>query len=358
MKLSLRLISTLVSVTLCGIVYAAPAPLLRGDVTIDARDVAESAMADDLFARAKSTVPVPPAANLIALQRAQGRKPDKKAARKDARTKTLAAGTTKINNNVNAWAEKKKAENAARLKATGKAGPRPDRKKQLKREQNRHLTEVRKARKDAKGAAMARTPDQRAKKKKASKAAATLRRQQRKATGTAPPPNKTKLAKNIKPTKEEKKQVKDYLQVVRKKYAATDMPSRKSTATVGPHKATGREVRQSVFNNYLYKKTPLGTQRMPKPFNNEPYSKTHGDAALRGTRPLPATGRKFREFPIVKHNPSGWTGQPQVGALRTITYKEGDKRYAKVIGHDKSRPGSKDDHYVATITRELEDDFE
>ncbi|KAJ2912937.1 hypothetical protein MD484_g7476, partial [Candolleomyces efflorescens] len=358
MKLSLRLISTLVSVTLCGIVYAAPAPIVREDIAIDARDIADSTMADDLFARAKSTVPVPPAANLIALQKAQGRKPDKKAKRKEARAQTLAAGTTKINNNVNAWAEKKTAQNAAKLKATGKGSPRPDKKKQLKREQNRYLTQARKDKKAAKGAAMARTPEQRAAKKKASKAAATARRQQRKATGAAPPPNKAKLPKNIKPTQAEKKQVKDYLQVVRKKYAATDMPSRGSTATVGPHSATGREVRQSVFNNYLYKKTPLGTQQMPKPFNNEPYSNTHGDAALRGTRPLPATGRKFREFPIVKQNPSGWTGQPQVGALRTITYKEGDKRYAKVIGHDSSRPGSKDDHYVATITRELEDDFE
>jgi hypothetical protein len=48
--------------------------------------------------------------------------------------------------------------------------------------------------------------------------------------------------------------------------------------------------------------------------------------------------------------------------MRTITYKEGGKRHAAVIGHDTSRGGSKDDHYVAQITRELEftdmDDFE
>jgi hypothetical protein len=92
----------------------------------------------------------------------------------------------------------------------------------------------------------------------------------------------------------------------------------------------------------------------PKTFNNAPYAATHG--TLANQRPLPQTARKLKEYPVIKGSPNGWTGNGQVGALRTITYKNGGQRHAAVIGHDTSpaRGGDERDHYVATVTRDLE----
>lgn len=64
----------------------------------------------------------------------------------------------------------------------------------------------------------------------------------------------------------------------------------------------------------------------PKRFNNDPYSHIHGDTSLRGNRPLPQEGKAFKEFPAIRNNPSGWTSTGPVGAMRTITYKEGGRR--------------------------------
>jgi hypothetical protein len=101
--------------------------------------------------------------------------------------------------------------------------------------------------------------------------------------------------------------------------------------------------------NYLL---PSFLRLQPKDFENRPYSATHGDTNLRGKRPLPADGKNFKEYPVINKSPNGWTGSGDVGALRAVTYEQGGKRRAAVIGHDPSRGGDHSDHYVAT--REVE----
>ncbi|KAJ2912455.1 hypothetical protein MD484_g7957, partial [Candolleomyces efflorescens] len=425
MKFSFHLI-TLVSVALCGIVHAAPAPLcdrtngLCGDIA--ARDVADSMMADDLVARAAkkaanakiqrqaapkverkvkaftkqaNKTPAPAAKvkaqanklrqsekgrvatqarkdnkaakkqawaaagnratttkNIQAVQKKQGQKPQKKAAKQAANNKIQQKAAAGINTKVKNWREKEKAAGGYMPRVNILAD------KMRGKEKERALTQARKDRKADRGkqwGAKANSPAQKA----ATKAAAAGRRQERQRNGAPSPANQAKLAKNVKPTKQEKKNVKDRFQAARQKYGQTQgMPGRGQTATVGPNSASGREVRNSVFNSYLHQKNPIGMQRLPKKFNNDPYSPTHG--TLANQRPLPATARKLKEYPVIKGSPNGWTGNGPVGALRTVTYKNGGRRNAAVIGHDTSpaRGGNADDHYVATVTRELESDME
>lgn len=431
MKFSFHLITTLVSVALCGIVHAAPAPLcdrtngLCADIA--ARDVADSIMADDLVARAPakkaanakiqrqaapkverkvkafqkqankgSASPAKVNAqanklrqsekgrvatqarkdnkaakkqawagaanrattteNIQAVQKKQGEKPMKKAAKKKANNKIQQKAAAGIDQKVKDWREKEKKAGGYMPRVNILAD------RMRGKEKERALTQARKDRKTERGnqwAAKKNTPAQKA----TTKANAAARRQDRQRTGAPSPANQAKLAKNVKPTKQEKKNVKDRFQAARQKYGQTQgMPARGQTATVGTNSASGREVRNSVFNSYLHQKNPIGTQRLPKKFNNDPYSATHG--TLANQRPLPQTAKQLKEYPVIKNSPNGWTGNGKVGALRTITYKNGGQRHAAVVGHDTNpaRGGTADDHYVATVTRDLEfsdmEDFE
>lgn len=96
-----------------------------------------------------------------------------------------------------------------------------------------------KLRKTQKWAAKKKTPEQ----KQATKSAATARRQQRKLTGAPSPPNQAKLAKNVKPTKQMKQNVKQRFEAARKKFDQTQgMPGRKQTLTVGTRKSSHESV--------------------------------------------------------------------------------------------------------------------
>ncbi|KAJ2912938.1 hypothetical protein MD484_g7477, partial [Candolleomyces efflorescens] len=452
MKFSLRFLTTLVSVALCGIVYAAPAPLDETDaVDITARDFASDAMiADELVTRGrkrksaakakaappkgkgkaaapkviddkvkkgqakrKAVVQKKKAANarvqrgaaskidkkvnafkkansrsdpkkvdakaeklrrkekarvtiqsqkksktarkeawgaaaknrqattdrILAIQKAQGKKPERKAEKKRARDAVLKSGAKNIN---------------AR---TAKYKKRPDKDGQRRKEQNRELSQARKNRKAERANQWAAKKNTKAQ-KDVTKAAATARRQERRRTGASAPKNQPKQEKNVKPTKQLRQNVKDRFKGARDMYAKTlGMPARKQTATVGTTKATGREVRNAVFNSYVHRKKPIGDQKMPKVFDNSKYSADHPDPNLRGKRPLSEGGKAFKEFPVIPKSQSGWIGSGRVGAMRTITYKEGGEKRMSVIGHDPSRGGDGGDHYVAKITREM-DDFE
>ncbi|KAJ2912940.1 hypothetical protein MD484_g7475, partial [Candolleomyces efflorescens] len=299
MKFSLSFVTAVVSVALCGTVLAAPALFGATDTEISPRNVAESMLENGVFARA------PPRHHLIAVQEAQGRNKMRKVAKK----------------------------------AYNKANPDQPSRQDLK--------VGRKATWDANKKSPAA--------KAATKQAAATKRQQRKRTGAPSPGNQPKLPKNVKPTPQQKQDVRNHLEAARQKYEQTQgLPGRGQTVTVGLNSATGREARQSVFNSYVHKKSPIGRQRVPKRFGNHPYSNRHGDRRLRGQRPIPGGGRSFKEFPLIPNSATGWTGQGPVGALRSITYKKGygahKSRHAAFIGHDPNRRGTPGDHYLAQIT--------
>ncbi|KAJ2912452.1 hypothetical protein MD484_g7958, partial [Candolleomyces efflorescens] len=418
MKLTLRLIS-LVSIVLCAIVHAAPAPLcdrtngLCGDIA--ARDVADSVVADDLVARAaksaakakiqrqnaaKIRVEVKPLVkqankrrttqakadaqakslrssvqtrlakehkaaktkawaaaanrdtttkNILAIQKHQGQKPQRKARKKEANDLVRQNAAGSINAKVKSWREQEKKAGGYMPRVNILAD------RLRVKEKERALTQGLKDRKAARGKAWAdkkKSPEERAKVNKD----AADRRKQRVKYGNATPLNAIKLEKNIKLTKQEKKNVKDRFAAAKEKHKQLKdtMPKRGQTATVGSSSAQGRDIRNSVFNSNLHRKNPLGTQRMPKKFNNDPYSKIHG--TLANQRPLPATAKRLKEYPIIRNSPNGWTGNGPVGPLRTVTYKDGGRRHAAVIGHDTNpaRGGNADDHYVATVTRDIQ----
>ncbi|KAJ2924899.1 hypothetical protein H1R20_g12215, partial [Candolleomyces eurysporus] len=356
MKFSFGLITTLVSVALCGIVHAAPAPLCDATnnlcADIAARDVTDSVMVDDLVARARKSSGVNKAAtskNILAVQKAQGQGPKKAQDKKAANAKIQQKASATVANKVQAFRNKAKAGGAPLSQINAQAD------KLRSKEKSRVLSQARIDRKAAKTqewAAKKKTPHG----KVATQAAAAARRRERKRTGAPSPPNQVKLAKNVKMTKQEKSNVQNRFQAAREKFSKTQgMPTRGQTVTVGSNSANGRAVRQAVFNSYLHQKNRIGHNRanqQPKTFMNSRYSTTHGEANLRGTRPLPRNGKKFQEFPVINKSPNGWTGNGKVGALRAVTYKQGGQRRVAVIGHDSSRGGNNNDHYLAT--REVE----
>ncbi|KAJ2936327.1 hypothetical protein H1R20_g767, partial [Candolleomyces eurysporus] len=364
MKFSFGLITTLVSVALCGIVHAAPAPLCDGTnglcAGVAARDVADPVMLDDLVTRAKKSSGVNNAATskrILAVQKAQGQGPQKARVKKAANAAIQQGAKASVENKVQAFRSQAKKGVATGRQINAQAD------KIRGQEKSRVLGQARVDRKAAKTqewAAKKNTPQQKA----ATRNAAAARRQDRKTNKLPSPANQAKLAKNVKPTKQEKNNVKNRFQAARQKFGQTQgMPARGQTVNVGSNAASGRAVRQGVFNSYLHKKTPIGhnaANRQPKPFMNSRYSASHGDANLRGTRPLPRNAKKVQEYPVINNSPNGWTGNGKVGALRAVTYKQGGQRRAAVIGHDTSRGGDANDHYVAT--REVEsfdmEDFE
>jgi len=167
--------------------------------------------------------------------------------------------------------------------------------------------------------------------------------------GPAQGPAKTKLSQD------EKNQVKGALRDAAHRMQNTaNIPHSKDKFTVGGHTSTGKEVRKSVMNSYLHGPTPIGRNdnKLPKEFRNDPYSASHGDASLRGKRPIDnPTGAKLHEYPVTKQG-QGWIGSGAVGPHRAITSnKDGHDTFHGVIGHDTSRGGDKDDHYLATHKR-------
>lgn len=296
--------------------------------------------------------------NIQNVQKAQGQRQKKVQDKKKANVKIQDKARGRVEAKVKAFRNQAKKGVAS----TGQINAQAD--KLRKQEKSRVATQARKDNKAAKTQAWAakkKTPQQ----KVATQAAAAARRKERQRTGAPSPANQAKLAKNVRPTKQEKQNVKDRFQAARQKFSQTQgMPTRGQTATVGQNSANGRAVRQSVFNSYLHQKNPIGRNdnRLPKPFGNRPYSATHGNPNLRNTPPLPQGGRSFKEFPVINNSPNGWTGSGNVGALRTVTYKQGGQRHAAVIGHNTNAGGNHEDHYVATVTRDLEssdmEDFE
>jgi len=164
-------------------------------------------------------------------------------------------------------------------------------------------------------------------------------------------PNPNPGAPNSRPTKEMRHNVKQRFQAAKTALGNTkDVPKRTDSFSVGKDKADGKAVRQAAFNTHLHSKTPIGRNAdntQPKPFNNRPYAASHPDPALAGKKPLAQNGK---EYPIKNNSPNGWTGSGPVGAMRTVTTKEKGQKRVNVIGHDASRGGDKDDHYVATKT--------
>ncbi|RXW13835.1 hypothetical protein EST38_g12020 [Candolleomyces aberdarensis] len=355
MKFSFGLITTLISVALCGIVRAAPAPLFDGTnglcADIAARDVADPVMTDDLVARARKSSGVNKAATskkIVAVQMAQGQRRLKAEKKKD------------VNDLIQQRASRTVETKAQAFRSQANKGVTPNHQinaqadKIRSQEKSRVLGQARIDRKAAKTqewAAKKKTPQG----KIATQNDAASRRQVRKQTGAPSPSNQVKLAKNVKLTKQEKNNIKNRFQAARHKFSQTQgIPTRGQTVTVGSKlqgQADGRAARQAVFNNYLHQKTPIGRHadsRHPKSFKNARYSGTHGNANLRGTRPLPQNGKKLREFPLIRGSPKGWTGGKNVGPLRAVTYKQGGQRRAAVIGHDLDRGGDHNDHYLAT----------
>jgi hypothetical protein len=151
----------------------------------------------------------------------------KKAAKKDANNKIQQKAAASIKQKVQDY--------RAKEKATGGYMPRVNilADRMRGKEKERALTQARKDRKTERGnqwAAKKKAPADKA----ATKTAAAGRRQDRQRTGAPSPANQAKLAKNVKPTKQEKKNVKDRFQAARQKYGQTQgMPARGQTATVG-----------------------------------------------------------------------------------------------------------------------------
>jgi hypothetical protein len=166
--------------------------------------------------------------------------------------------------------------------------------------------------------------------------------------GPAQGPPKTKL------NSAEKGQVKGALRDAAHRMQNTaNIPHNKDKFTVGGQTSTGKEVRKAVMNSHLHGPVPIGRgdNKLPKEFRNDPYNPSHGDASLRGQRPINnPTGAKLHEYPVTKQV-QGWIGSGSVGPHRVITSNQGGHdTFHGVIGHDNSRGGDKDDHYLATKT--------
>ncbi|KAJ2928337.1 hypothetical protein H1R20_g8746, partial [Candolleomyces eurysporus] len=376
MKFSISFVA-LVSTALFAVVHAAPAPLCNGELCSDvaAREVIDVAF-DDLAVRAKGKAKAPATGaaksaaapkkkssgsqkgnisqGILDVQKKQGQKQRAKQQKTTANTRLVQKKTNDIKKTVDNFrtAEKAKGKlNSAQLNAKSD--------KLRNAEKSRVISNNRKdtkASKTAQWASKKNTPAQ----KTAKKDAQTARRADRKAKGLPSPANQASTKNRV--SKEQKNNVKQRFRAANDKLRKTEgVPGRKDTVTVGSHKTDGRAVRQSAFNSYLHSKTPVGRNpinKQPKNFNNRPYASTHKDAGLAGKKAIPQNGK---EYPIIDKSPNGWTGQGPVGALRTVTYKQGGKRKLAVVGHDTSRGGDANDHYTATVTpgnRELDLDFE
>ncbi|RXW13655.1 hypothetical protein EST38_g12197 [Candolleomyces aberdarensis] len=389
MKFSISFVA-LVSTALFAVVHAAPAPLCNGELCSDvaAREVIDVTF-DDLAVRAKgkakAAAPAKGAAKssaaapkkkssgsqkgnisqgILDVQKKQGQKQRTKLQKASNNAKLVQKKTGDIKKTVDDFRTAEKANgklNSAQLNAKSD--------KLRNAEKSRVISNNRKDTKTAKTAQYAskkNTPAQ----KTAKKVAQTARRADRKAKGLPSPANQASTKNRV--SKEQKNNVKQRFRAANDKLRKTEgVPGRKDTVSVGSHKTDGRAVRQSAFNSYLHSKTPVGnspflisdcsdisTFRQPKNFNNRPYASTHKDAKLANQKAIPQSGK---EYPIIDKNPNGWTGQGAVGALRTVTYKQGGKRKLAVVGHDTSRGGDANDHYKATVSpgkRELDLDFE
>jgi len=183
----------------------------------------------------------------------------------------------------------------------------------------------------------------------------------KKTTYTKTPKAVPKAPKVSKETKAEHRgQVKGELHAAATRMKATHgIPGRHDHFEVGGNKYSGKDTRKAVMNSHLNEKIPVGRgdNKLPKPFRNDPYSATHGDAALRGKHPIPGGHSNLKEYPLTPH---GWTGSGAVGPARVITSQQGGKdHFHGVIGHDLKAKGDKDDHYLAKhhVKREV-DEFE
>lgn len=290
----------------CLTLSASAAPL-SGSVDLSARD----AEAPSLVRRVLNTAKL--SQHVVATQKGQAHKKTTKAAEKKKQNTKTTGGVAKVRAPDHKTAGKSSSERKVlHQKANDKA----------KSQAITHAQKTAKADRTAKWAA--------AKGKK----------------GPAPGPKKTKLDKH------EKGQVKGALKDAAHRMKTTaNIPHNKDKFTVGGHTSTGKDVRKAVMNSHLHGPAPVGRgdNKLPKEFRNDPYSPTHGDASLRGKRPINnPTGAKLHEYPATKQG-QGWTGSGSVGPHRVITSKTGGKdTFHGVIGHDTSRGGDKDDHYLAT----------
>lgn len=377
MKFSISFVA-LVSTALFAVVHAAPAPMCNGELCseVAARDLSDVAF-DDLAVRAskakapatKAKAPATKAPAKASKKSSGSQKANisqgilnaqkKQGNRVEAQKKKTANNKKHVQQN---GAKIKADVNAARDKAKGKGKPLTPAQVEKKKTgaASRVISQKQKENKQAKKdkwTAAKKTPEQ----KKDKKAAQTARRADRKKTGTPAPANAVSTKQKV--SKQQKHAVKQRFQSAKDKLGKTQgLPGRKDTITVGKEKTDGRAVRQAAFNTHLHSKTPIGRNpinKQPKQFNNRPYDKAHKDASLRGKKPLPQNGK---EYPIKNNSPNGYTGQGSVGALRTVTYKQGGKNHVKVLGHDASRGTDPNDHYVGTVKREFdlyfEEDFE
>ncbi|KDR72106.1 hypothetical protein GALMADRAFT_1344338 [Galerina marginata CBS 339.88] len=155
--------------------------------------------------------------------------------------------------------------------------------------------------------------------------------------------------------KADKKQVSAALRNAAQRMQNTaNLPARGDAFKISEGEApySGAHARKAVMNSYLNQNSPVGPQLMPKPFSNFAYSRTHPEVALRGKSPIPGTHPNLVEYPLTAN---GWTGHTKVGAARVITSSTGvagahNDRFFGVIGHDASRGGDSNDHYLAHHT--------
>ncbi|KAJ2922444.1 hypothetical protein H1R20_g14648, partial [Candolleomyces eurysporus] len=355
MKFSVSFLA-LLSTALFAIVRAALAPMCNGELCseVAARDLSDAAAFDDLVIRAsKAETPATKAPAQFSKRSSGSQKAN------------IAQGILDAQRKQGSRWEARKRKEATNKRFFQQNGAKIKVEKMRDAAKTRLITPIRsqerKARKQVKVdhlAAAKKTPEQ----KKDKKAAQTARRADRKKTGTPAPANAVSTKQKV--SKQQKHAVKQRFQSAKNKLGKTQgLPGRKSTITVGEEITNGRAVRQAAFNTYLHSKTPISRDagnKQPKQFKNIPYDKAHKDVSLRGKKPLPQNGK---EYPIRNKGPNGFTGQGSVGALRTVTYKQGGKNHVKVVGHDASRGTDPNDHYVGTVTKRefdlyFEEDFE
>lgn len=174
----------------------------------------------------------PTSKNVVAAQKAQGQRAKATTDKKTANAKTLQKAANSVKTKVNAFRHQAKKGVAT----PGQVNAQSD--KIRAAEKSRVAAQARMDKKTAKTqhwAAQKKTTEQ----KKDTKAAAANRRQERKKAGAPRPANQAKLAKNVKPTKEQKADVKNRFKDARQKFKETEgMPTRGQTLTVGARKST------------------------------------------------------------------------------------------------------------------------
>ncbi|TFK35534.1 hypothetical protein BDQ12DRAFT_759193 [Crucibulum laeve] len=181
--------------------------------------------------------------------------------------------------------------------------------------------------------------------------------------------------------KDEKQQVSNAISLAGRRMQETvNIPHRADEFRVGYNMWTGVEVRRAIMNLYLYAPFPVGrinrnasfplstqpgflssmlnchSSPQPKPFANSVYRNTHQEVALRGQKPIPYVPDQLHleEYPVLESHPSGWVGGGSVGPGHVIISQQdadgnADTFWA-VIGHDSTRGGEDEDHYLATLS--------